>query len=379
MRLGSKRTIVVASNITMAWLMGVALFAGGQAAQTAKPPMVEDVFKNVQVLKGIPVDEFMGTMGVFSAALGISCEDCHTGASNNWADYAQDVSPRKAMSRRMMQMVTALNKTSFGGRQVVTCYTCHRGSTRPKVTSSLAAIYSPSPPDEPGDVLGQVPGEPTADQILDKYIQALGGAQRLAGLTSIVGKGKSLGYGPDGERPIEVFAKAPNLRTTILHTEDGDNTATFDGNTAWVAAPHRPVPVLALSGAELGGVKLESELTFPARVRQVAPTWRVGNPVFIDDRKVQDVQGTTAAGTLATLSFDAQSGLLVRLIRYANSPVGRLPTQVDYSDYRDVAGVKMPFKWTSTWLDGIEKVELSEIQANVPIDAARFAKPAPSK
>ena len=78
MRLGSKRTIVVASNITMAWLMGVALFAGGQAAQTAKPPMVEDVFKNVQVLKGIPVDEFMGTMGVFSAALGISCEDCHT-------------------------------------------------------------------------------------------------------------------------------------------------------------------------------------------------------------------------------------------------------------------------------------------------------------
>ena len=164
-----------------------------------------------------------------------------------------------------------------------------------------------------------------------------------------------------------------------MHAIDGDSTATFDGSTAWVAAPHRPVPVLALSGGELGGVRVEAELAFPARVKQAVPAWRVGNPVFIDDRKVQVVQGTTSGGTLVTLSFDSQSGLLVRLIRYANSAVGQLPTQVDYSDYRDVAGVKMPFKWTLTWLDGIEKVELSEIQANVPIDAARFAKPAPPK
>ncbi|PYR98866.1 MAG: hypothetical protein DMG16_19775, partial [Acidobacteria bacterium] len=95
-------------------------------------------------------------------------------------------------------------------------------------------------------------------------------------------------------------------------------------------------------------------------------------------REVQVLQGTTAAGNIATLYFDSKSGLLVRMIRYARSPVGRLPTQIDYSDYRDIAGVKMPFRWTVLWLDGRETVGLTEVRPNVPIDNAKFAKPAPS-
>jgi hypothetical protein len=63
-------------------------------------------------------------------------------------------------------------------------------------------------------------------------------------------------------------------------------------------------------------------------------------------------------------------------VRYTNSPVGRIPTRVDYSDYRDVGGVKMPFKWTVTWLDGRETFELTDVQPNVAIDAAKFGKPA---
>ena len=106
----------------------------------------EQVFKNVTVLKGIPVDEFMGTMGVFSAALGFSCEDCHTASSNDWANYAKDVSPRKTMARQMVTMMQGVNKQYFGGRQVVTCFTCHRGSNRPKVTASLDILYGAPPP-----------------------------------------------------------------------------------------------------------------------------------------------------------------------------------------------------------------------------------------
>jgi photosynthetic reaction center cytochrome c subunit len=68
----------------------------------------------------------------------------------------------------------------------------------------------------------------------------------------------------------------------------------------------------------------------------------------------------------------------LRLMRYANSPVGRIPTQVDYSDYRDVAGVKIPFRWTLAWLDGKESFEMAEVQPNAPIDPVKFAKPAPS-
>ena len=121
--------------------------------------------------------------------------------------------------------------------------------------------------------------------------------------------------------------------------------------------------------------KLDAELSFPARIKQSLGNWRVGAPTTIDDRDVQVVQGSSG-GTLATLYFDAASGLLVRLVRYADSRVGRLPTQFDYADYRDVAGVKMPFKWKMTWLDGFEDVTLTDIQPNVAIDAGKFAKPA---
>src|SRR5205085_8475691 len=71
------------------------------------------------------------------------------------------------------------------------------------------------------------------------------------------------------------------------------------------------------------------------------------------------------------------AGLLVRQVRYTDSPVGMNPTQVDYADYRDVAGVKMPFKWTVTWTDGRSVIQLTDVKANAPVDAAKFAKPSP--
>jgi hypothetical protein len=342
--------------------------------------MAEEVFKNVQVLKGIPVDEFMSTMGIFSAALGMSCEDCHASGGATWESYALDTSARKRTARRMVTMMAGINKANFGGRQVVTCYSCHRGGERPKVTPSLDRLYGMPPEEEPDDVLVAAPGAPSADQILDKYIQALGGAQRLAGLTSFAARGTRSGYGPESDKvPVEIFAKAPGQRTSIIHTLNGDSTTTFDGRSGWLAAPLKPVPVLPLTGGELDGAKLEAELAFPVRIKQALGQWRAGGPAFIDGHKTQVIQGTSVGGAaLATLYFDDVSGLLVRLLRYANSPVGRIPTQIDYADYRDVAGVKMPFRWTVTWLDGRDNYELSEVQANAQIDASKFAKPAPS-
>jgi hypothetical protein len=90
---------------------------------------------------------------------------------------------------------------------------------------------------------------------------------------------------------------------------------------------------------------------------------------------VNVLQGTGAGGVTATLYFDVQTGLLTRIVRYANSAMGRVPTQIDLDDYRDVAGVKIPFKWSFAWTSGRDLFELSDVQANVPIDAATFAKP----
>jgi photosynthetic reaction center cytochrome c subunit len=374
MKLCSSQPILGGIAATAVCLLAVAP-ASGQTGTQQKPPMAEEVFKNVQVLRGISADEFMGTMGVFTAALGMSCEDCHASDDSNWENYAKDTSPRKQIARRMVRMMAAINEANFGGRQVVTCYSCHRGSHRPKVTPNIAMIYGAPPPDEPDDVVVQDPRAPSVDQVFDRYIQALGGAQRLAGVTSFVAKGTAVGYGPEGERPVEIFAKAPRQRTTIIHTANGDNITTFNGTAGWIAAPLRPVPVLALTRHELDGARLDAELSFPTGIKQVLGGWRVGYPATIDDREVQVVQGTTAGGALATLYFDGETGLLSRVLRYASSPVGRFPTQVDYADYRDVSGVKMPFRRTVIWLGGQELIQLSEVQPNAPIDEARFARP----
>jgi len=122
---------------------------------------------------------------------------------------------------------------------------------------------------------------------------------------------------------------------------------------------------------------LDTQLAFPERLKQFFNTWRVSYPATLNGREVNVVQGQGAARLVATFYFDKQSGLLTRVIRYASSAVGRVPTQIDYSDYRPVAGVMMPFKWTYGWVSGREEYTLTDVQPNVAIDAAKFAKPVP--
>jgi photosynthetic reaction center cytochrome c subunit len=372
---GWARTIAGALGATLMCLLDNPM-AAGQAVPAQRPPMAEEVFKNVQVLKGIPVNEFMETMGFFSASLGTDCTFCHVAESyGNWEKFADEL-PRKQTARRMMRMMGAINQAYFDRRQVLTCYSCHRGFERPKVTPNLAALYAPQP-EEPDDVVTQAPKAPPADQVLDKYLLALGGQERLSRLTSFVAKGTYEGYADTDKRTVEVFARAPAQRTTIVQVPAGERTTTYDGRNAWIAAPpaDTPVPVVALAAGDLDSARLQAELSFPQGIKQAFGEWRVGLPATIDDREVRVVQGTGAGGSLVTLYFDPSSGLLVRSVHYADSPVGRLPTQTDYSDYREVAGVKMPFRWTVTWLDGRSTIQLTDVQPNVPVDAAKFARP----
>ena len=369
------RLIIVCAMVTTA-----VSFVTAQSPRPApdRPRLAEEVFKNVQVLKGIPVNQFMETMGFFSASLAADCTFCHvTESGGSWEKYADD-NQHKRTARGMITMMTAINRDNFGGRQVVTCYTCHRGGDRPKVTPSLAALYGAAPADDQDDVVEPPAGSaPTAAQVLNKYIGAVGGATRLAGLKSIVAKGTYTGYGDPEKRHVDVFAVAPRQRAVIVHAPEGDSSSVVDGAAAWIAAPitQRPVRVLALSGGDLDAAKLEAELSFPGRITQLFSRWRVGASATIDDREVDVVQGSTPGRAPALFFFDKASGLLVRVVRYADSPVGRIPMQTDYADYREVSGVKLPSRISATWLDGKSTIELSEVQINVPIPAARFARP----
>ena len=363
-----------------------ASLAPGQAGHTsprAAGPAVllsDQVHKNLKLLKGIPEDQFLDTMGFFSAALGVPCEFCHGPDSiGNWERFA-DETPMKQTARKMMAMVDEINDQNFGGRRVLTCYSCHNGGQRPKLIPTLDGIYDPPPVAQP-DVITRGPASPTADQILDKYVQAVGGARRLAGLTSFVAKGTYQEIGAPETNPVEVYAQAPARLTTIVTKTFGVSTTVCDGSAAWIAAPYEdePAPLLPLSGGQLEGVTLDAQLNFPARIWQFLAGWRVGYPYDIGDIETQVVQGFTASGSPVKLYFDQQSGLLVRQVRYANTAVGALPRQVDYSDYREVAGVKIPFRTMMTWADGRTLTEFTEVQPNVPIDAARFAEPAPAR
>src|SRR5262249_11500834 len=98
----------------------------------------------------------------------------------------------------------------------------------------------------------------------------------------------------------------------------------------------------------------------------------------VEDKEVTIIQGTAAGRSRIKLFFDSETGLLIRQLRYSDTPVGTVPIQIDYSDYREIAGVKMPFRSVVTWTNGQTIVELSDVQPNVAIEAARFGKPAPA-
>jgi hypothetical protein len=337
--------------------------------------MSENVFKNVQVLKGIPVDEFMDTMGMFASSLLWDCSNCHSKEILTNRDAFAVTTPEIQRARQMIVMMNTLNRTYFGGQQRVTCFTCHRGTYTPEVVPSLDLQYGPLLED-PSAMAISLNRRVSPDQIFDRYIQALGGPARLAALTSFAATGTYGGFNTGGtDIPVEIFARAPDQRTQIVHEPDADNVKTYDGRNAWVAEGWRPVPLLLLTGGNVEGARLEALMQFPAGIQKAFSQWRVGTAT-IEDREVQILQGTNPAQLPVSFYFD-ESGLLMRLMRWNRTAVGTLPTRVDYADYRDVAGVKMPFRIITTWTDGQNVIALKDVRPNVAIEATRFARPAP--
>src|SRR5580658_1921469 len=384
MRIGIKLNVSGAALAALAMAVGLADHASAQVAQpaaagAAKQKTAGETFKNVTTasLKPLTVDDFMGAMGVISADLGLDCADCHPGAGTDKVNFVIDT-PQKITARKMIDMVAVINKTNFNGVQNVTCWTCHHGKERPANTITLDKLYG-SPNDEHDDFVAQQPGEPKGTEVLDKYIAALGGAQKLATLKSFIATGTSVGYeGLGGGGSFQIFAKAPDQRSTVIvfkdHPERGDTHRVYNGEIGWNKTPRNAVPEIELHGSELDGVRVDALLSFPGNIKTALTGLRTAT-ADIGDRDVEVVQGSGPHGMMVTLYFDKKTNLLIRMIRYSQSPVGRVPTQVDYDDYRDVGGIKFPFSYTFSWLDGKDAYKLSDVKANVPIDAAVFAKP----
>jgi hypothetical protein len=372
--------------ISIAMLLCIlTLTAGAQttpAAQQARPKTAGEAFKNVttSTLKGLTVDDFIGAMGVMAAGLGYDCADCHRNAGYDTVNWADDSMPTKVTARKMIQMVDAINRTNFAGVQVVTCWTCHHGREIPATSVALDRLYD-TPNEEKDDIIAKDPDGPPPAQILDKYLAALGGGDRLSRLTSFIATGTQDGgyQHVKGGGVFQIFAKAPDQRTvhvTFPEAPDrGEQTRAYDGRVGWINTPRSVLGEYEVTGTELDGQRFEAQLAFPGQIKQVLTNLRTGFDQTINDHEVQVVQGTGPRGLLVTLYFDKQTGLLRRLLRFGKSPVGRISTQVDYDDYRAVDGIKFPFKFVFSWLDGRDGFTIKEVKTNIPIDAAVFGRP----
>ena len=327
-------------------------------------------FKNIQVLKDIPADQLVPTMQFIAASLGVDCDFCHVGQTNGQNNFDKDDKRPKVTARHMIQMQMAINKDNFNGNTQVTCFTCHRASNDPV---SVPVVMSADMTSMPREAAATAPpaNAPNVDQIIDKWVQASGGADAINKVTSRVETGKIIAG--NGTQNVEIFAKAPNKRISIVHTERGDSPTAFDGNGGWMGGGAN---VRDMTAQEAAGARMDAVLHFPTEVKQTLTRLRATRPEKVDGKELNTLVGSATDGLLVRLYFDEDTGLLARMVRYTPTPLGRMPVQVDYSDYRDVNGVKIAYKWTLARPQGRFTIQLDDVKQNVPVDDSKFAKPA---
>jgi zinc protease len=208
---------------------------------------------------------------------------------------------------------------------------------------------------------------PTVDQILDKYVQALGGVKAVQAQTSLVTRGIITVPAIDAKGTIEIYTKAPNKELTELDLSIvGTSRTGFNGTVAW---------------EEEGGVikdlpnypKRDSDFYLPLKLHQLYPKLELKGKEKIGNAEAYVLEAPHG-GNPKRWYFDTASGLLLRTEE--RNAAGKLLERTDYADYRSVDGVQIPFI-----LSGIDELEaayvikFSEVKHNVQIDDAKFEKP----
>ena len=360
-------------GVLAALVFAAAILAHPQAGPPSmEGKTAEQFYKNIKVITGVPADQVIESMHQIRAALGVDCEFCHDDP-----DRASDNKMPKETARAMMRMVMDINKSNFKGEQEVTCYTCHRGSTTPATTVPLPAVEK-GEPSEPQ-------GLPSVDQILTKYVQALGGEQALHKVTTRVITGTQyIPTGPGGLIPvpatIERSQKAPNLVMNTYRTSTYTISDGFDGTRAWAQAANGRVT--EPSATDQMRAKRDADFYLPLDLKQTYTQMQVRGVEDVNGHDSYVVTARPQGDRVERLYFDVQTGLLVRKWSSLPTPVGEAPFQVDYQDYRDTgSGVKFPYRIVlnpatpRSEPTAVATIRVTKVQDNAPLDSSKFAKP----
>ncbi|HET7100141.1 MAG TPA: c-type cytochrome, partial [Terriglobia bacterium] len=340
------------------------------SAQTPVAKTAAEAYKNIKVLKDIPANELIPTMEFISASLGVHCDFCHVEHH-----FDEDTKKPKQRAREMMQMMFAINKDNFHGHQEVTCNTCHNGSEHPAGMPAVAeAGATPMRPAHTEEQHGRMnlASLPQPEAIVAKYIEALGGADALHKVESRVMTGTMTAFGHT--MPVEFYAKAPDEWATVMKLQRGQSMTVYNGHEGW--ASMMPRPPHRMEGSELDRARLDADFYFPLDIQKLFTSLRERPPQKVGDEEAYVLLGIRPGKPPVQLLFSKQSGLLLRMVYFTQTALGRLPQQTDFSDYREVDGVKVPFQWTVAQPQGASTVQLAQVRQNIPISASKFSVPA---
>jgi photosynthetic reaction center cytochrome c subunit len=354
--------------------------AAGPGVKTA-----DKAYMNLEVIGGIPADQLLPAMRYMTFALGVRCDYCHV-----QDNFESDEKAPKKRAREMMKMMFAIDNASFGGHRAVTCYTCHRGAAKaanmPMLTDAAPttgfsganaatppAADASEPAGAPAATSASASGLPSAQEIIEKYIQALGGDAAIQKIETRVDTGSLDITSRNMHLKIETYRKAPQDFLTIVHSPRGDTSQGYNGTIGW---QQRGGEVEELSGDDLARVKDSAAFVPGANLKKNYAHLEVKDIANIDGHNTYRIIASGASGSGAEYYFDAQSGLLLRVSTEVDSPLGAIPQDAYYEDYRDVSGVKVPFLIRIVRADGATIYKWEQIQVNIPVDNGRFEKPA---
>ncbi len=322
-------------------------------------------FKSIKVLNEMPADQMGKVMNMMAASLGVNCKFCH--ASND-GDYEKEGFEHKDMARKMLKMTFDLNKNYFEGRPEINCNSCHQGKSHPQPSFPLKPVAQETRPAQPEK-------KPSVEEILAKYETALGGRANLAKITSRAIKAQRIE--PDGKtfEDEEILQKGSKMSVTTIYPSKqyGDYAVKeiFDGTAALKFGNGAKIE---LKSDETEQIKREAEIFANPNLKAIYPKMDFRFVDKIEGREVLMILATNSDGTRERLYFDMMNGLLVRRVASTPTVLGNFQFQVDYAEYKDFGGVKLPttlnfavpnIRWTRKVL---------EVKNNVTIDDAKFAR-----
>lgn len=290
--------------------LAVLLLATVATAQQTEDKPVEQTHKNIKVLTGLPSSELIPVMAFMSNSLGVTCAHCHT---DKWES---DEKQAKDVARTMVLMQRDINDRHFGGELAVTCNSCHQGRLRPVGIPRVENAGWNQPPIVKPDTSKL----PSADDIVTRFIKAAGG-DALAKVTALDATGtatRTSGRTDPASGPFTLHLTADGVKVDTQFSYPPE--ANRGPGTA---------------------------LLVPRRIREMFKTLQVTGMDKIRGRDAYIVEAKPQSGRPERLFFDAQTGLLLRRYRETLTSLGYLPEEYDFDDYRDVAGLKVPY--TISW------------------------------